>query len=192
MLTEHTSDFSPPWCLAISNNPAFQHVPTLSRVSHESTGENNLLANVLASEWSVRAVQTFVKRPCLDSSSLHHNIEVYMLWSLGRGVEGMGGTAHGGIVALMLDEVMAHLATETFGRDNIVTAKLEVGFKRRLNTPRVVLARAVVEKEEEEVKGGSQGVEKKRKLKMMGTVEDGEGGVFAEGRSVFVRLRPRL
>lgn len=192
MPNEETSDFSLPWCLALSKDRSFQPIPTASRITHESTGENNLLAGVLANKWSIPAVQTFIKRPCPYSSSPHHNIQVYMLFSLGRGVDGIAGTAHGAIVALMLDEVMGHLAAEVFGRDNIVTARLDVGFRRRLNTPRVVLARAFMEEGEEEAKRGSGGGKNKGKLEIMGRVEDGEGGVFAEGRSVFVRLRPKL
>ena len=115
-----------------------------------------------------------------------------MLLSLGRGVEGIAGTAHGGIIALMLDEVMAHLASEIFGRDNIITKSLNVEFKRRLDTPRVVLARACMEGGEEEGKGGGFGGEDRRKVKISGRIEDGEGGVFAEGTSVFVKLRPKL
>lgn len=115
-----------------------------------------------------------------------------MLLSLGRGVEGISGTAHGGIIALMLDEVMAHLASEMFGRDNIMTANLNVEFKRRLDTPRVVLARAYMEEGGEEVKRGDFRGEDRRKVKIRGRIEDGEGGVFAEGTSVFVKLRPKL
>ena len=115
-----------------------------------------------------------------------------MLFSLDHGVDGVPGTAHGAIVALMLDEVMGHLAAEVFGRYNIVTAKLDVAFKRRLNTPKVVLARAFIGEGEKEAKKGSGGVENTRKLEIMGRVEDGEGGVFAEGRSVFANLRPKL
>lgn len=111
-----------------------------------------------------------------------------MLFSLGRGVEGIAGTGHGAIVALMLDEVMATLATEIFGRNGIITAALEVRFKRRLDTPRVVLARASLKGVNEEA-----GPEKDRKkVGVQATVEDGEGGVFADGRSVFVRLKPKM
>lgn len=107
--------------------------------------------------------------------------EVYMLFSLGRGVEGVPGTGHGAIVALVLDEVMGTLAAQVFGRYNIVTARLNVEFKRRLDTPRVVLARAFL--------GGAKG---ERKVEIRGSVEDGEGIVFADGTSVFVRLQPSL
>ena len=107
-------------------------------------------------------------------------------------MEGIAGTAHGGIIALMLDEVMAHLASEVFGRDSIITKSLNVEFKRRLDTPRVVLARAYMERVEEQVEGGDFGGESGRKLKIRGRIEDEEGGIFAEGTSVFVRLRPKL
>ena len=107
-------------------------------------------------------------------------------------MEGIAGTAHGGVVALMLDEVMAHLASEVFGRDSIMTKNLNVEFKRRLDTPRVVLARAYMEGGEEEFKGGDSGGKGRRKVKIRGRIEDGEGGIFAEGTSVFVKLRPKL
>jgi hypothetical protein len=81
-----------------------------------------------------------------------------MLFSLGRGVEGIVGTGHGAVVALMLDEVMAAVAAEVFGRHGIITGALEVRFKRRLETPRVVLARASLKRVQEEA-----GAEKDRK-----------------------------
>ena len=109
-----------------------------------------------------------------------------MLFSLGCGVDGIAGTAHGAIIALMLDEVMGQLAAEIFGRYNIVTASLDVTFKRRLKRPRVILARAYTEEGGEDVKRGSFRGENKRKLKIIGGVEDGEGGIFAEGKK---RLR---
>ena len=115
-----------------------------------------------------------------------------MLFSLGCGVDGITGTAHGAIVALMLDEAMGQLAAEVFGRHNIVTARLDVAFKRRLNTPRVVLAKTFMKEGEEEAKRGSVRGENKGKLEIMGRVEDEEGDVFAEGRSIFVGLRQKL
>lgn len=103
-------------------------------------------------------------------------------------MEGIAGMGHGAVVALMLDGVMGTLAAEMFGRYNTVTAKLDVGFKRRLDTPRVVLARAFMEV----AKGGFKVGNGERKIEILGKVEDGEGGVFAGGRSVFVRLVPKL
>ena len=78
--------------------------PTLSHLVHASTTEHNLLGNELATERSIPAVQTFIKRPHPNnnvSTPLHNNIEIYMLFSLDHGVDGIAGTAHGAIIALM-------------------------------------------------------------------------------------------
>lgn len=185
MTDEILSDFSFPWCKALSEDATLQPIVTDSRTYHSSTGENSLLASSLANPSCIRAVQTFIRRG--PTASLAQT-EIYMLFSLGRGVEGIAGTGHGAIVALMLDEAMATLATEVFGRNGIITAALEVRFRRRLDTPRVVLARASPKGVNEEV-----GPEKDRKkVEILATVEDGEGGVFADGRSVFVRLKPKM
>ena len=196
MHEERTADFSLPWCMALFSDPTLHRIPTGFRIIHGSTVSNNLLGIELFNERSIPAVQTFIKRHPSPNNACaphnHHDIEIYMLVSLGRGVEGIAGTAHGGVVALMLDEVMAHLASEVFGRDSIMTKNLNVEFKRRLDTPRVVLARAYMEGGEEEFKGGDFGGKGRRKVKIRGRIEDGEGGVFAEGTSVFVKLRPKL
>ena len=86
------------------------------------------------------------------------------------------------------------LSAEAFGRYNIVTGRLEVEYKKRLTTPRVVLATASVEIQRAAAQGetGELDKEKKRKSAIVGQVEDGEGGVFAKGKAVYVRLRPNL
>lgn len=81
-----------------------------------------------------------------------------MLFSLGRGVEGIAGTGHGATVALMLDEMMAAVAAEVFGRHGIITGALEIRYKRRLEMPRVVIARASLKRVQEEA-----GAERERK-----------------------------
>lgn len=98
-------------------------------------------------------------------------MEVLQLFSLGSVVNGISGTYHSAIISLMLDEVTGQLATGLFGRYEILTGALTVRFRRRLETPRVVLCRAWLE-----------GSVQERKLTIKGTVEDGGGGVFATGR----------
>lgn len=74
------------------------------------------------------------------------------------------------------------LAAEVIVRYGIVTGRLEVGFKRRLNTPRVVLATACVRNDREEAEQRNTGVEKKRKLEITGKVE-------RHGRCLFRRQK---
>lgn len=98
-------------------------------------------------------------------------MEVLQLFSLGSGVNGISGTYHGAIISLMLDEVTGQFATGLFGRYEIPTGALTVRFKRRLETPRVVLCRPWLD-----------GSVQERKLAIKCIVEDGGGGVFATGR----------
>lgn len=80
--------------------------------------------------------------------------------------------------------MISHLAIEIFDRYNIITVKLNIAFKRRLNTSRMILARIFIKEDNEEVKGGSGEVKNKRKLKVRERIENKEGGIFAEDRSV--------
>ena len=177
MPEEATSDFSLPWCCALFDSPAWKVIPTLSRQRPKGDTENSLLADSLWNDRGVRAMQTFIK----SNNRSPSDMEVLQLFSLGSGINGISGTCHGAIISLMLDEGAAQLATGLFGRYEIVTGALNVRFKRRLETPRVVLCRAWLE-----------GPVQERKLTIKGTVEDGVGGVFATGETIFVRLKANL
>ncbi len=173
-------ELSQPWCLAIANDPAWKLIPTPSLVLYPTSTENSLLAETLSTPRGVRAVQTYLKQSP-DGAAPKDMTEVRMVFSLGDGVNGMTGTCHGGLIGLMLDEVTAQVVAGRFGRYNMITAGLKIAYKRKLSSPAVVLCRAWLE---EEAKG--------RKVKVEGTIEDGMGGVYATGQTVFVRLDQRL
>lgn len=78
---------------------------------------------------------------------------------------------------LLLDEVVGLLAALMHKRF-IMTAELTVTFKKPVPTPSVLLCRAWLPKP-------SAG----RKVWVEGTVEDGNGGVFATCRGLTVLLR---
>lgn len=125
-----------------------------------------------------------------------------MLFSLGEGVSGgrkyvwkdfsehdfLGTSAeqidsrefaHGGLMATLLDEA---LGTPVFVQSpaGCATAELSVTYERPLPIPAVVLCRSWVDKAEG------------RKIWIKGTIEDGNGLVFARGQSLFVKFRERL
>jgi thioesterase superfamily protein 4 len=60
------------------------------------------------------------------------------------------------------------------------TAKLTVNYRAPIKTPGIVLARATINK----VDG--------RKVWIRATIEDGEGGVFADGEALYIIARPNL
>ena len=177
MPEEATSDFSLPWCCALFDSPTWKAIPTASRQRPNDDTENSLMIDTLWNDRGVRAMQTFIK----SNNPSPSDMEVLQLFSLGSGINGISGTCHGAIISLMLDEVTAQLATGLFGRYEIVTGTLSVRFKRRLETPRVVLCRAWLE-----------GSVQARKLTIKGTLEDGVGGVFATVDAIIVRLKANL
>ena len=77
---------------------------------------------------------------------------------------------------------MGALACEVLGRYDVVTGGLSVEYKRKLVTPAVVLCKSWVEMGE-----GSS-----RKMKLRGTVEDGEGRIYSTGHSVFIKPKEKL
>ena len=187
---ETLSDFSPPWCQILFKDPAWKPILTLARIKADYGTSNKLLSEALWTPGTIRAVQSFEKPKAKPTSSGGGGEEddevieeVCMLFSLGKDLEGLTGACHGAVVTLMLDEAMALMAAVTIGGFNGATATLNVGFKKAVGIPRVVLCRACFDKERP-----PQG----RKYWVKATLEDGEGGIFATGEALFLRLREKL
>ena len=93
---------------------------------------------------------------------------------LGERYQGGGGTAHGGIIAMLLDEAMGTVCR--FRSVRAVTAELTVEYLKPVN----VLNEIVVEASEQELKG--------RNLFLTGEIRNEEGKILARGRGRFVIL----
>jgi uncharacterized protein (TIGR00369 family) len=91
---------------------------------------------------------------------------------LGERYQGGGGMAHGGIIAVLLDEAMGKVCR--FRDVRAVTAELTVEYLK----PVSVAQEIVVEGYEAEQKG--------RNLFLIGEIRNGEGQVLARGRGRFV------
>jgi acyl-coenzyme A thioesterase PaaI-like protein len=116
------------------------------------------------------------KEEKLDSQAALDEPEALILVSLGSGIDGATRRLHGGVTATLLDQVMGVLIS--FTHDNTsATAELNVKYNKMITTPCVVLCRARIVRE-----AG-------RWIETVGSVEDGEGVIFAEGRGSFVKSR---
>ena len=93
---------------------------------------------------------------------------------LGERYQGGGGIAHGGIIALLLDEAMGKVCR--FREVRAVTAELTIEYLRPVN----VLNEIVVEAFEENLSG--------RNLFLVGEVRNAAGNVLARGKGRFVIL----
>jgi uncharacterized protein (TIGR00369 family) len=79
---------------------------------------------------------------------------------------------HGGIVAVLLDEAMAHATLSTGVR--CVTARLEVRFRKPVPTDKPLIVE------------GNVTARRGRVLEVAGTLKGKDGTLYAEGRSRFV------
>jgi uncharacterized protein (TIGR00369 family) len=96
---------------------------------------------------------------------------------LGERYQGGGGMAHGGIIALLLDEAMGKVCR--FREVRAVTAELSVEFLK----PVAVDKEIVVEGRETEMNG--------RNLFLAGEIRNESGEVLARGKGRFVVIKPR-
>ena len=96
---------------------------------------------------------------------------------LGERYQGGGGFAHGGIIAMLLDEAMGKVCR--FREARAVTADLTVEYLKPVSVEQEI----VVEGRETEQKG--------RNLFMAGEIRNEAGEILARGRARFVVIAPR-
>src|ERR1700732_4092501 len=94
---------------------------------------------------------------------------------LGPRYQGGGGMAHGGIIALLLDEAMGKVCR--FREARAVTAQLTVDFIKPIDVEKEILVEAF-----EETQNG-------RNLFQVGEIRNTAGEVLARGKARFVILR---
>lgn len=96
---------------------------------------------------------------------------------LGPRYQGGGGMIHGGIIALVLDEVMGKVSR--FSAERAVTAELKVEYLKPISVDQEIF-----------VEGWQEGREARNRLNV-GEIRNAEGVVLARGTARFVVLRPR-
>ena len=96
---------------------------------------------------------------------------------LGAEYQGGAGFVHGGIVATLLDEVMAKV--NRFGQDYAVTAQLTVEYLKPVPV------------DEEIIVNGWEVERNGRNLLREGEIRDGSGVLLARGKGRFVSIDPK-
>ncbi|APA14793.1 hypothetical protein SS1G_06814 [Sclerotinia sclerotiorum 1980 UF-70] len=158
------------WCKPILNDSSLYPFSFESRILKGDTGDT-FTAITLQTLDTVPYYQALYSPP----TSSRPFGEVLCLMSLGTHVNGHIDTAHGGFIAAMLDDMIGCVAESSRAKDeNTLTAYLNTTYKKRIETPGVVLGRSWVERREG------------RKLFGKGTIENGEGVVLATGDALFI------
>jgi acyl-coenzyme A thioesterase PaaI-like protein len=168
-----------PWCSTIINDPSFTITPTFSRHPKPDT-EDSLTATTLKSPSAIAHCLSLYRRP---PPSVTWISEVRSLMTLGTGMNGGPFILHGGIVAVLIDDVIGTLMTVNRDTERMplssgaVTAYLNVRYANPVVTPTTVLVVAW----SREVKG--------RKFWMEAEVRDEAGLVLAKAESLWIRVR---
>ncbi|EOD51733.1 Thioesterase superfamily [Neofusicoccum parvum] len=184
-----------PWAAALLADKSFVLAPTSSRQPKQS-GEDSFVAETLNSSRAIRAWVTQHSLPLENEKPSIREIRSFL--DLGDGLNGYPAVMHGGMIATLLDEVTGVLLTINLDHDNRIpieerglttsidsglasmTAYLNVSYKKPVPLPGIVLGTAKFVKFEG------------RKSYVRGTLEDGNGTVYAVGEALFVEVKPRI
>jgi len=165
---------STPWASALFSDPNLRPCVTPTR-SSRSSRENTLISKTLATPTTLKAWQSFYRSP----TPKYPLGECLTLLSIERDLNGYKDTMHGGVVSLLLDECMGHAAYSYRDPDTLsFTASMKIDFKRPVKTPAIILCRSWLDGER------SQG----RKMWIRGVIEDGDGVVYASGKSLYLEV----
>ncbi|MCJ1261433.1 hypothetical protein MMC22_001297 [Lobaria immixta] len=182
--SEMLDDFALPWCQQLISDPALSPVKVWSRVQQYASTERSFLGKTLWSNSTIRACRGFYRAPITASTTEPAREptqgQLYALLSLGSDMNGLVDVAHGGLLSVLLDEIMGVLAY-TEQKQELVTATLNVKFLKPLPTPEVVLCKASMARAPE-----------RRKFWTQGSIEDGTGGVYATGEALFILSKAKL
>lgn len=173
-------DFNLDWCKELLSSPSLTLIEGVFRNSEASDGKvrNTMFNHTLHQPRSIAAYLAF-RRPSLEKTAVLGS-EEGMILSLGDGLDGKAGRAHGGFNSLILDQVSGYCAHHTeLNEIPPATATITIDFKAPVETPCVVLCRAWIMK----IDG--------RKFWVDGVLEDGRGKIFATSRSLFISARPK-
>lgn len=170
---EDTTYFDLPWCKALFTRPDFKlqyfpdrHPPPPADARRKFT----LFSETL---WTERTIRAWCPFTLDDPSNEVYPYSHGLLVALGEGLDMTTGNLGGGITATLIDMAISVATTKAHGAP--VTVKLDLDFRRPISTPCVLICEVHVTK----IEG--------RKCFAQGTVEDGNGKVFASATSIFVR-----
>lgn len=170
-------DLDQPWCREMLSSAGTQIIsqPTAKNEYTDSRLSNSMFSRTLYTSSGIRAQINF-RRPTKEADAVRP-WEYCFLLSIGDGLDGKTGRAHGGFNALILDQITGTIAAEVSGAFAPATATMTVDYKAPIDTPGIVLCRGWAV----EIMG--------RKNWVKATIEDPSGKVFASAKALFVSPR---
>ena len=166
-------DFQAPWIRQLLSDP---HLSWTKQVPRPENTTNAMFEKTLSGPDKIKAHLSF-NRPTKEREA-SRPLEECFLMSIGQGIDGKTGRAHGGFNALILDQISGSCAHHA-NPDALppATATMTTDYRLPVSTPCVVLARAWMIHAEG------------RKMWINSVLEDSEGKVLASAKTLFIRAR---
>lgn len=175
MQDELLSDFSPAWCQALINSPAYIPVDYDDRCTPGQAADNRVITNTLFTRaWKTEnTVRALYGLQAKTVQAPNVTPEFVVLYSLGTDLGGYRNIAHGGVLMTLLDQTIGECAGREWGL-RVVTIELNCVLKRPFRLPGVVVARAVAVRQEG------------KRVWLKGSLEDEHGRSCMEATALFV------
>ena len=179
----------------MDKSSAYQPVPFFTRYNkgdladkffNKAINSNETIPLVLAfmrKEYSLKSPSTDTENP--EQPQIPEEPHFVVFCQLESGVNGYINTAHGGVLAALLDETLG-LCAETYRvyvsseQEHLLTAKLEVSYHSPLPTPSIVVIKTWMKRKEG------------RKWFLEAQILDREVSLKATAKTLYVRLRSPL
>ncbi len=166
-------DFDKEWCrkLLADKDIQWKRQPRTGVTPEKVT--NSMFEWTLYGERGIRAHLSF-RRPCKEPDSIKPTEDCFLL-SIGDGLDGKTGRAHGGLTSVIMDHICGHAAHDVSPSPvSPATATMTVDYKRPVDTPLLILARAWIISYEG------------RKVWVRAVIEDDKRRVYSTGKCLFI------
>ncbi|GKT40646.1 versatile peroxidase VPL1 [Colletotrichum spaethianum] len=172
-----------PWCRALLTRPRITTFTPQSRDPENTNPHDRFFGKTLNHSEGIPACISFYP----ESSGKAVITELSTLFALSQGTDGYPGIAHGGMIAVLIDEVLGVLIQINMDTDrddpvfkmNTVTSSMDIKYLKPITTPGVVLGVGQIK----EIRG--------KRLHLRAIIKDSSGVNLATCDSVWIGI-PRV
>ena len=169
-------DFQLPWIQKLLSDPNLEILRDSPTAAERRLVTNAMWQETLSHERGVKARLQF-RRPTSEPDSISKN-EIGYIISIGPGIDGRVGRAHGGFSSLVLDQLTGNCARrENVSPEPPATATMTVDYLAPIGTPGVFVGRSWPT----EISG--------RKIWTKGVLENEDGKPYAIAKALFINPR---
>ncbi|KXH36288.1 thioesterase superfamily protein [Colletotrichum nymphaeae SA-01] len=172
-----------PWCRALLKNPTVVTFIPPSRVPENTNPHDRFFGKTLNNLTGIPACISFHT----EATGRSVITELSSLFALSRGVDGYPNIAHGGMTAVLIDEVLGVLIQRNMDTErgdpifkmNTVTSSMNIKYLKPIKTPSVVLGTGQIK----EIRG--------KKIMLKAVLKDADGMELVTCDSIWIGI-PRV